>query len=155
MACIDPRDIPLHLLPPGQSRVEQHNALGGLKPYSFITVQPINQFLNLHQLVHLTTRNWLRRGNSLEQWIAKTGTRLKSIFPNDDYRNRTLRREYLPHAQSFLRSKEFHSRGGTKEWNCSTRLGHVFIAMGDIMKQNRCSLKYWRITRRYEDRIIQ
>ncbi|KAJ5390663.1 uncharacterized protein N7496_001731 [Penicillium cataractarum] len=39
MACIDPRDIPLSLLPPCGSQPEQQKALGTLKTYSFITVQ--------------------------------------------------------------------------------------------------------------------
>src|SRR4029077_12512689 len=111
MACIDPRNIPTHLLPPGPSRVKQHDALGVLKAYSFITVQSVNQFLNLHRLVHLATRNWLRKENSLEQWMAKTGARLKSIFPDSNHRNRSLWREYLPHAQLILQSKEFHNQG--------------------------------------------
>jgi nucleoside phosphorylase/tetratricopeptide (TPR) repeat protein len=114
MACIDPRDIPPHLLPPGRSRVKQHDALGVLKAYSFITVQPANQFLSLHRLVHLATRNWLRKENSLEQWTLKAGTRLKSVFPNSDYRNRRLWREYLPHAQFILQSKEFHGHAGER-----------------------------------------
>src|SRR4029077_20097046 len=110
MACIDPRDIPPLLLPPDPSRIKQHDALGILKAYAFITVQPINQFLSLHRLVHLAIRNWLRKEDSLEQWTIKTGARLNSIFPDDDYRNRRLWREYLPHAQSVLQRKEVHSQ---------------------------------------------
>jgi hypothetical protein len=73
IACIDPRDIPPLLLPPGPSRVKEHDALGVLKAYSFITIQPTNQFLNLHRLIHLATRNWLRKENSLERWTVETG----------------------------------------------------------------------------------
>jgi tetratricopeptide (TPR) repeat protein len=114
MACINPRDIPPHLLPPGPSRVKRYDALGVLKAYSFITVQPINQFLNLHRLVYLATRNWLRKENSLEECMVKAGVRLKNIFPNNEYKNRRLWREYLPHAQSILGSKEFHIRSDGK-----------------------------------------
>jgi hypothetical protein len=57
MACIDPQAIPPLLLPPGPSRIKQYDALGVLKAYSFVTVQPINQFLNLHRLVYLAIRN--------------------------------------------------------------------------------------------------
>jgi hypothetical protein len=39
MSCIDPRDIPLSLLPPDSSQVKQQKALGLLKAYSFITGQ--------------------------------------------------------------------------------------------------------------------
>jgi Tetratricopeptide repeat len=111
MACIDPRDIPPDLLPPSPSLIKQHDALGILKAYSFITVQPSNQFLNLHRLVHLATRNWLRKVNSLEQWMIRTGARLSSVFPDDDPRNRRLWRGYLPHALSILQSSEFCHQG--------------------------------------------
>ncbi|KAN0070878.1 hypothetical protein V8E54_011043 [Elaphomyces granulatus] len=43
MSCIDPRDIPLSLLPPDSSKVKQQNALGLLKAYSFITEQADGQ----------------------------------------------------------------------------------------------------------------
>jgi hypothetical protein len=66
MARINPRDIPPMLLPPS-SQIKQHDVLGVLKAYSFVTAQPINQFLNLHRLVHLAIRNWLRKEGSLEQ----------------------------------------------------------------------------------------
>src|SRR4029077_20580435 len=110
MACIDPRDIPPLLLPPAPSRIKKHNALGTLMAYSFVTVQPIDQFLNLHRLVHLAIRNWLRIKDSLEQWTIKAVARLNSIFPGVDDENRRLWRRYLPHAQAILQSKEFHNQ---------------------------------------------
>ncbi|KAN0070700.1 hypothetical protein V8E54_010865 [Elaphomyces granulatus] len=109
MSCIDPRDIPLSLLPSDSSKVKQQNALGLLKAYSFITGQADGQTVSLHRLVHVATRNWLRNGEMLEQWTVNTGKRLRDIFPSHEHKNRILWREYLPHALFILRSEEFQN----------------------------------------------
>ncbi|KAN0087257.1 hypothetical protein V8E54_000945 [Elaphomyces granulatus] len=109
MSCVDPRDIPLSLLPPDSSQVKQQNALGLLKAYSFITGQAGDQTLSLHRLVHLATRNRLQSGGMLEQWTVNTGKRLTDIFPSDENENRILWRKYLPHALFVLQSKEFQN----------------------------------------------
>ena len=109
MSCIDPRDIPLSLLPPDSSQVKQQKALGLLKAYSFITGQVGDKIVSLHRLVHVATRNWLRSGGMLEQWTVRTGKRLRDIFPSNINENRVLWREYLPHALFILQSKEFQN----------------------------------------------
>ena len=122
MSCIDPRDIPLSLLPPDSSQVKQQNALGLLKAYSFITGQADGQTVSLHRLVHVATRNWLRNkrnwlrnGGMLKQWTVNTGKRLRDIFPSDKHENRILWREYLPHALFLLQSKEFQNNKRDRE----------------------------------------
>jgi len=85
MSCIDPRDIPISLLPPDSSQVKQQNALGLLKAYSFITGQADDQTVSLHRLVHLATRNWLQSGGMLEQWMVNTGKRARDIFPSNEH----------------------------------------------------------------------
>ncbi|KAN0069929.1 P-loop containing nucleoside triphosphate hydrolase protein [Elaphomyces granulatus] len=109
MSCIDPRDIPLSLLPPDSSQVKQQNALGLLKAYSFIAGQADDQTISLHRLVHLATRNWLQTGGMLEQWMVNTGKRVTDIFPSNAYENQILWREYLPHALFVLQSREFQN----------------------------------------------
>ncbi|KAN0087042.1 hypothetical protein V8E54_000730 [Elaphomyces granulatus] len=109
MSCIDPRDIPLSLLPPDISQVKQQIALGLLKAYSFITGQADDQTLSLHRLVHLATRNWLQSRGILEQWTVNTGKRLMDIFPSHAHENRISWRKYLPHALFILQSKEFQN----------------------------------------------
>jgi hypothetical protein len=109
MSCIDPRDIPLSLLPPDNSQVKQQNTLGLLKAYSFVTGQVDDQTVCLHRLVHLATRNWLQSGGMLEQWTVNTGKRLTDIFPSDENENRILWRKYLPHALFVLQSQEFQN----------------------------------------------
>src|SRR5712664_36463 len=116
MSCIDPRDIPLSLLPPDSSQIKQQNALGLLKAYSFITGQADDQTVSLHRLVHLATRNWLQSGEMLEQWTVNTGKRLTDIFPSNENENRILWREYLPHALFVLQSKEFQNDTRDREY---------------------------------------
>ncbi|KAN0070697.1 hypothetical protein V8E54_010862 [Elaphomyces granulatus] len=116
MSCIDPRDIPLSLLPSDSSKVKQQNALGLLRAYSFITGQADGRSVSLHRLVHVATRNWLRNEGTLEQWTVNTGKRLRDIFPSDEHENRILWREYLPHALFILQSEEFQNDKQDREY---------------------------------------
>jgi hypothetical protein len=61
MACVDPRDIPQSLLPPGPSRKKEMDAISTLYAYSFVNRRPADVALDLYRLVHLATRNWLRK----------------------------------------------------------------------------------------------
>jgi tetratricopeptide (TPR) repeat protein len=114
MACIDSKDIPQSLLPAGPSRKKEIDAIGTLDAYSFITKRSADQALDLHRLVHLATRNWLRKQELITQWTEKAITRIEEVFPDDDHQNRSIWRIYLPHVQSVLKSdvcKDLESRG--------------------------------------------
>lgn len=108
MSCVDAKDIPQSLLPRANSLKEETDAIGTLNAYSFVrrrpTDQSTDQLLNLHRLVHLATRNWLRTEGSLPEWTARSIARLGDIFPTDDHQNRALWRAYLPHARYVLDS---------------------------------------------------
>jgi hypothetical protein len=102
MCCIDPKDIPQSILPTSRSQNEQTKAIGTLKAYSFVTQRLGDNGLDLHRLVHLATRNWLRRGGLLVQWSENAIERLEEVFPDHDYRNRIVWRAYLPHVRYVL-----------------------------------------------------
>ena len=64
MACVNPRNIPMSLLPSCPTAMDNEKALGTLKGYCFIIEESntgTESFLTVHRLVHLATRNWLRR----------------------------------------------------------------------------------------------
>lgn len=75
MSCIDRQDIPESILPP-QRAIEKDKALGTLKAYSFLTLRTTmrdgSDSYDVHRLVHLATRNWLRNdpenGDQLKIW---------------------------------------------------------------------------------------
>lgn len=89
-AYIDPKDIPSSLLPLGQSRKKETDAIGTLNAYSFITMRHADLAINVHRLVHLATRNWLRKEQLLAKWTKKVIVRLEKVFPDNNYRNRSI-----------------------------------------------------------------
>ncbi|CAG7990293.1 unnamed protein product [Penicillium salamii] len=105
ISCLDLQEVPLSLLPSGESRVKQHNSLGILKAYSFVTERTSSRSIIIHRLVHLATRHWLRRNDTLTYWTRKSGQRLREVFPPSKHEHRALWRSYLPHAQYILQSK--------------------------------------------------
>jgi tetratricopeptide (TPR) repeat protein len=83
--------------------------LGLLKAYSFISAQVNNSIFSLHQLVHLATRNWLWKKESLKSWVEKAAIQLDKIFPDSDHDNQPMWREYLPHALYLANTAEFQA----------------------------------------------
>ncbi|KAF1814281.1 HET-domain-containing protein [Eremomyces bilateralis CBS 781.70] len=104
MACIEPKDIPQSLFPPGPSRKKEIDALGTLHAYSFISKRPADLTVDLHRLVHIATRNWLQENGHLAQWTEKAVGRLEEVFPSNTHTNRSIWRAYLPHVRVVLQS---------------------------------------------------
>ncbi|KAJ0422358.1 hypothetical protein BJY00DRAFT_311079 [Aspergillus carlsbadensis] len=107
MAIINPRNIPMSILPPGATRKQQLEAIGLLSAYSFTTSQPTG--INMHRLVHMATRNWLRQNGLFDRWVGQVADRMDDAFPPNDNSNRQLWRQYLPHAFSLVQDEAFTS----------------------------------------------
>jgi tetratricopeptide (TPR) repeat protein len=114
MCCIDSKDIPQSFLPPGPSRKREIEAIGTLDAYSFISKRPVDLAFDLHRLVHLSTRNWLRKEQLLAHSTEEVIKRLEEVFPDEDHKNRSVWRTYLPHVRYVLESnlvdKDWQSR---------------------------------------------
>ncbi|KAL4937107.1 hypothetical protein BDV06DRAFT_232801 [Aspergillus oleicola] len=110
MACFNPRNIPRSLLLSSESRLKMTDALGLLSAYSFITLHTGNDLISLHRLVHLANRNWMRIEEQFSTCIHKATQRLSMVFPDNNHANRPRWREYLPHALSLLREREFRDQ---------------------------------------------
>ncbi|KAL4789245.1 hypothetical protein BDV19DRAFT_395223 [Aspergillus venezuelensis] len=107
MACINPREIPQSLLPDAPSKKKKLDAIGLLKAFSFVSEQIKDHALSLHRLVHLSTRNWLRREHQFSQRIQYTAKHLTKVFPDDEHKNQKTWRGYLPHALSLMNESDF------------------------------------------------
>ncbi|OKL61585.1 hypothetical protein UA08_03266 [Talaromyces atroroseus] len=103
MACFDPKNIPLRLLPTEISKKKQIDAFGTLKAYSFLTVRS-DQGFDLHRLVHMATRDWLFMDDSLEDYTQQATERLAEEFPTSEHDKKAIWTALMPHAQYILAS---------------------------------------------------
>ena len=98
MACLDSKDIPRFLLPGGRSRKDEIDAIGILAAYSFISRQAHNGMFTMHPLVHMATRNWLRREGTLNTWADKVVAVLQETLLDPRNKDSLLWRPGMPHA---------------------------------------------------------
>ncbi|KAL4947389.1 hypothetical protein BDW69DRAFT_204458 [Aspergillus filifer] len=112
MACINPRNIPQGLLPSQISEKQKIDALGLLNAYSCTCNQDAG--INMHRLVQIATRNWLRKNGLFSHWIQRVADRIQEVFPDDYYTNRGIWRDYLPHALAVVHEEEFNVKKGYK-----------------------------------------
>ncbi|KAK4184262.1 hypothetical protein QBC35DRAFT_506288 [Podospora australis] len=118
MACLDPTDIPRSLLPSSRlpSGVDDRGMMGAaldtLSAFSFVNLKSIDggpdRSLDMQQLVHHATRDWLKKNNRLETWSRTATDKLTTIFSNLDRTNRDQITPYLHHAVFLLTSNSRH-----------------------------------------------
>ncbi|KAK4249589.1 putative kinesin light chain [Corynascus novoguineensis] len=107
ISCIEPKGIPQSLFPGSESTAELVGAIGTLCAYAFLTRRGHSKVFDMHSLVHLATRIWVQRAGLTATTDIKATRHLATIFPSDDYTNRNVWRQYLPHAFRVLQhSKE-------------------------------------------------
>lgn len=104
MACFDPKNIPLRLLPTENLKKKQIEAFGTLKAYSFLTVRSGNEAFDLHRLVHMATRNWLVMEDSLADYTQQATETLAAEFPTSKHEEKAIWTTLMPHAQYILAS---------------------------------------------------
>ncbi|KAH6662247.1 P-loop containing nucleoside triphosphate hydrolase protein [Halenospora varia] len=99
---IEPKAIPWSILPSLGSEEQMVNAIGILRGYAFVVKRANDEMFDMHSLVHLATRIWIQRAGFGLQTMEAATRHLATVFPSDDYVNRSLWREYLPHAFKVL-----------------------------------------------------
>jgi hypothetical protein len=104
MACVDRNDIPLALLPTAETREQEVHAVQTLDAYSLVTKRTAESALDLHRLVHFSTRSWLKKEGLMSQQTQAAIRRLLEVFPDHNHGNRSKWRRLLPHATFALLS---------------------------------------------------
>ena len=104
MSCIEHKAIPLPMLPKVETNEGMVYALRILRAYAFVTQRDDTEVYDMHRLVHLGAKIWLRKHSIINDCNTKAAVHLAKIFPSNDYSNRATWRAYLPHAVEVLRN---------------------------------------------------
>ncbi|KAI1627493.1 hypothetical protein EDD37DRAFT_691863 [Exophiala viscosa] len=112
MACLHEKNIPLSLLPEIDSKKDVVDAMATLRGYSFVTRQTQNGgddhtevLYDMHRLVHLAARNWLKMNGTLPDWTKDCIRRMSKLFPSETHKYKSIWTIYLPHAQRLCRER--------------------------------------------------
>ncbi|OQV11228.1 hypothetical protein CLAIMM_15091, partial [Cladophialophora immunda] len=102
LSCIDPKAVPQSILPLFPTEEAMVFALGTLDAYAFVVRRGNSDTFDMHSLVHLATRIWVR-GEGFAARVEESAVQhVTSVFPSDDYSQRDRWRAYLPHALRLL-----------------------------------------------------
>jgi tetratricopeptide (TPR) repeat protein/RecA/RadA recombinase len=113
MACVANNDIPETLLPPGNGKPNRTEAIGMLKAYTFVTerttrnvgqkaqASQLTKTFDIHPLVHLAMRGWLKAHGQWSPYITETMQRLFDAFAYREFDSRDRWIPCLLHASHF------------------------------------------------------
>ncbi|KAF5697271.1 hypothetical protein FGLOB1_12880 [Fusarium globosum] len=106
LAYVEPKGVPQSMLPEGESQQQLTRAIGTLCGYRFLDRRGSSKVFDMHSLVHMATRSWVVENDLEKEQSQAAIARLREIFPTDDWENREVWRQYLPHAIKLLRCPE-------------------------------------------------
>jgi tetratricopeptide (TPR) repeat protein len=98
MSCVEWKAVPRSILPAIEPEARMTTAIGTLCSYSFITTRDDRKTYDMHRLVHVAAQVWVRQKGLMAETRKMALEHLSTIFPSDDYENREVWREYIPHA---------------------------------------------------------
>ncbi|RAO71649.1 uncharacterized protein BHQ10_007661 [Talaromyces amestolkiae] len=97
ISCIEWRAIPYSILPAAHPEARLAAAVGTLCSYSFLEKRD-DKKLDMHRLVHFATRRWIVTNDREAEAGMAALKQLLKVFPSNDYTNREIWRDYLPHV---------------------------------------------------------
>ena len=106
ISCIEPKAIPLSILPGSTSEEHMRRTIGRLCGYAFLERRGERDLFDMHSLVHVAVRIWIERDMRLDETDTEAIRHLTAVFPSYDIVNRPLWRQYLPHVLRVLYKAE-------------------------------------------------
>jgi hypothetical protein len=106
LAFVEPKAVPQSMLPEGESKQQLTRAIGTLCGHRFLDRRGSSEVFDMHSLVHLATRSWVAENGSEKEQSQAVITHMEDVFPTDEWENRDVWRQYLPHAIKLLRCTE-------------------------------------------------
>ncbi|OAG43855.1 hypothetical protein AYO21_02082 [Fonsecaea monophora] len=136
LSCIDPKAVPQSILPLFPTEEAMVFALGTLDAYAFVVRRGNSDTFDIHSLVHLATRIWVR-GEGVAARVEENAVQhVTSVFPSSDYSQRDLWRAYLPHALRLLQRDD--TADLVERYNLYSKAGLCLQVDGRIKEAVRC-----------------
>lgn len=102
------------------SDLELAEALGRLKAFSLI-IETKDDTFDMHRLVQLVTRKWLREGGTMNKFAGHALLALSHSYPYGSYENWAVCSNYLPHVNAVLQAER---TGSQEEMTAKATLLH-------------------------------
>jgi len=144
MSHIEPKAIPRSILPSTASEHEVVHAIGTLCSYAFLSRRRESAVYDMHSLVHMATRIWMRKHGLVEEAARIAIRHVARVFPTDDHGNHNQWQEYMPHALKLVqrnRENDMEERYDLYFW-----MGRCLQVDGRIREAVECFKKCcsWR-----------
>jgi tetratricopeptide (TPR) repeat protein len=136
ISCVEPKAIPRSMLPPFASESAMVNAIGTLRAYAFIARRGTTRIFDMHSLVYLATRRWVRQQKRAAQVEEGAVQHLAKIFPARDYSQQDRWRAYMPHALGILRRKD--TADMEQRYLLCIKAGRCLLADGRLKEASQC-----------------
>ena len=137
MALLDRQGIPKPLIQ-GEAvdQMELVKALGTLKAFSLISSNEADDIFDMHRLVHLATRNWLRLSSEFDSWAIFCLKLMSKEFPSGEYGTMDTCELYLPHARAALSYKQLSSANDVYQAHLTYRMSRYLQHRGHYNAAN-------------------
>ena len=111
-----------------------------LRDYAFVTVVDDTTF-EMHDLVQLSTRTWLRAHGQYEKWNGQFVKNLCGKFPTEEHKNWPVSQQLYPHAKSSL-LRPPKTDALILQWATTLHNAAQYLAYrGDLLEAEKVSLK--------------
>ncbi len=97
---VEPKAVPLIMLPESGSKAKTDAAVYDLVAYSFVSRQ--GHMLDMHRLVHTAAWSWVSKSGRADEVRRDAVQHMGHIFRTDDYDEHDTWRVYLPHVIHML-----------------------------------------------------
>ncbi|KAF2187603.1 putative kinesin, partial [Zopfia rhizophila CBS 207.26] len=102
MSMFDKQGIPKFLLQNDGNQLDFEDALAPLLSFSFVRAETGKQSFEMHRLVQLSMRTWLKAEKELGKWMKESIRTLIAVFPSGDYETWANCRLLFPHAREAI-----------------------------------------------------
>ncbi|KAI9764473.1 MAG: hypothetical protein M1840_008399 [Geoglossum simile] len=103
MSMFDRQGVPISLLQNNTSQLDFGDALAPLLSFSLVRAEIGKQSFEMHRLVQLSMKSWLKTNEQLSKWVKESIKVLTAAFPSGGYETWTDCQVLLPHAREAIR----------------------------------------------------